>query len=126
MADGGLDLSHQTGLPPGNAFLPSCSPCAGGSLTSAFILTWSRALGEFGATLMLVGVTRFKTEEILPGSIYLSISTGNNPTAMATAMLMLMISGCTLALAQVSGVLWMPGVGHYEGNHYPHLHRETG
>ena len=66
------------------------------------ILTWSRALGEFGATLMLVGVTRFKTET-LPGSIYLSISTGNNPTAMATAMLMLMISGCTLALAQVLG-----------------------
>ena len=54
------------------------------------------------ATLMLVGVTRFKTET-LPGSIYLSISTGNNPTAMATAMLMLMISGCTLALAQVLG-----------------------
>ena len=34
-------------------------------------------MGEFGATLMLVGVTRMKTET-LPGSIYLSISTGNN------------------------------------------------
>ncbi len=45
-------------------------------------------MGEFGATLMLVGVTRMKTET-LPGSIYLSISTGNNETAMATAMIML-------------------------------------
>ena len=48
---------------------------------------------------MLVGVTRFKTET-LPGSIYLSISTGDNPTAMATAMLMLFISGITLFLSQ--------------------------
>ena len=44
---------------------------------------------------MLVGITRFKTET-LPGSIYLSISTGDNQAAMATAMLMLIISGLTL------------------------------
>ena len=47
---------------------------------------------------MLVGITRFKTET-LPGSIYLSISTGDNQAAMATAMLMLIISGLTLFLS---------------------------
>lgn len=67
---------------------------------STFILTWSRALGEFGATLMVVGITRFKTET-LPGSIYLSISTGDNQAAMATAMLMLMISGLALFLSRL-------------------------
>ena len=102
-SDRRLEFIAQTlGASPWKCFLTILLPLCRGSLTSAFILTWSRALGEFGATLMLVGVTRFKTET-LPGSIYLSISTGNNPTAMATAMLMLMISGCTLALAQVLG-----------------------
>lgn len=58
------------------------------SLLSAALVCWSRALGEFGATLMLVGVTRMKTET-LPGNIYLNISTGNNGPAMATAILLL-------------------------------------
>ena len=44
---------------------------------------------------MLVGITRFKTET-LPGSIYLSISTGDNQAAMATAMLMLIIPADSL------------------------------
>lgn len=49
---------------------------------------------------MLVGVTRMKTET-LPGSIYLSISTGNNETAMATAMIMLLLSAATLVVANL-------------------------
>ena len=105
-SDQRLEFIAQTlGASPWKCFLTILLPLCRGSLISAFILTWSRALGEFGATLMLVGVTRFKTET-LPGSIYLSISTGNNPTAMATAMLMLLISGCTLFLAQFMGKSW--------------------
>ena len=66
--------------------LPQCR----NALISTFVLTWARGMGEFGATLMLVGVTRMKTET-LPGSVYLSVSTGNNETAMATAMIMLLL-----------------------------------
>ncbi|MEG1584963.1 MAG: ABC transporter permease, partial [Anaerovorax sp.] len=73
--------------------LPQCKI----SLLMAMILVWSRALGEFGATLMLVGVTRMKTET-LPGSIYLNISTGENGMAMASAMILLFISAVTLVL----------------------------
>ncbi len=72
------------------------------NLVSAFILTWSRAMGEFGATLMFVGITRLKTET-LPGSIYLNISTGNNEAAMSTAVLILIISGTALFLSQLAG-----------------------
>lgn len=95
-------IAETLGASPFRCFLTILLPLCRGSLISTFILTWSRALGEFGATLMLVGVTRFKTET-LPGSIYLSISTGNNSAAMATAMLMLLISGVTLFLAQFLG-----------------------
>lgn len=43
-------------------------PLAKNSVIGAGVLAWSRALGEFGATLMLVGATRMKTET-LPTSI---------------------------------------------------------
>ena len=67
--------------------LPMCRP----ALFSAVLLAWSRGIGEFGATLMLVGVTRLKTET-LPASIYLNISTGDNGMALAAALLLLLLS----------------------------------
>lgn len=75
-------------------------PLCRNALISTFVLTWARGMGEFGATLMLVGVTRMKTET-LPGSIYLSISTGNTQTAMATAIIMLLVSAATLVVANL-------------------------
>ena len=73
---------------------------ANGLEVSTLVLTWSRAMGEFGATLMLVGVTRMKTET-LPGSIYLNISTGDNGMAMAAATIMLLIACSTLILTNL-------------------------
>ena len=66
-------------------------PLSRNSIISMIILTWSRAIGEFGATLMLVGITRMKTET-LPGSIYMSISCGDTGMAMASATIMLVIA----------------------------------
>lgn len=83
-----------------NVFRTIILPLCRNSIISTFVLTWARGMGEFGATLMLVGVTRMKTET-LPGSIYLSISTGNTDTAMATAIIMLMVSALTLAISNV-------------------------
>ncbi len=79
--------------------LPLCGP----SILTMIILVWSRALGEFGATLMLVGVTRMKTET-LPASIYLNISTGDNGMAMACAIILLMIAALSLAVTSLLGV----------------------
>ncbi|WP_418765784.1 ABC transporter permease [Mailhella sp.] len=79
-------------------FLTITLPLCRNSILMAAILTWSRAIGEFGATLMLVGVTRMKTET-LPASIYLNISTGDNGMAMASAILLLAISGTALLLS---------------------------
>lgn len=84
------------------SFITITVPLCRSSLITTFILTWSRALGEFGATLMLVGITRMKTET-LPGCVYLNISTGNNGMAMATAVIILIISGITLTLSNLLG-----------------------
>ena len=64
-------------------------------MIGAGVLAWSRALGEFGATLMLVGATRMKTET-LPTSIYLNMATGDTGPAMACAMILLFISAVSL------------------------------
>ena len=93
-------VAKTLGATPGDVFRTIILPQCRNALISTFVLTWARGMGEFGATLMLVGVTRMKTET-LPGSIYLSISTGNNETAMATAMIMLLLSAATLVVANL-------------------------
>ena len=93
-------VAQTLGAMPGDVFRTIIVPLSRNSIISTFVLTWARGMGEFGATLMLVGVTRMKTET-LPGSIYLSISTGNTETAMATAMIMLIVSALTLVVASV-------------------------
>lgn len=72
-------------------------PLSRNAIIGMIVLTWSRAIGEFGATLMLVGITRMKTET-LPGSIYLSISTGDTGMAMASATIMLAIAVVSLVI----------------------------
>ena len=74
--------------------LPLCK----NTLISSFILIWSRALGEFGATLMLVGVTRMKTET-LPGNIYLNVSTNQIDKALASAFLLLILAALSLFIS---------------------------
>ena len=102
-ADTRLEFIAETlGASKFKSFMTILIPGCKASLVSTFILTWSRAMGEFGATLMLVGITRMKTET-LPGSIYLNISTGNNEAALATAVLILIISGTALFLSQIVG-----------------------
>lgn len=93
-------VAQTLGAMPWDVFRTIIVPMCRNQIISAFVLTWARGMGEFGATLMLVGVTRMKTET-LPGSIYLSISTGNTETAMATAMVMLLVSAFTLVVANV-------------------------
>ena len=76
-------------------FMTIVLPLSRNAVISAVILVWSRALGEFGATLMLVGATRMKTET-LPTSIYLNMATGDMSAAMASAIIILFISFISL------------------------------
>ena len=82
------------------AFRTIVLPICRNAIISTFVLTWARGMGEFGATLMLVGVTRMRTET-LSGNVYLAISSGNTDMAMATAMIMLIVSAVTLVIANV-------------------------
>ena len=86
------------GATPFQRFYTILLPLCKNALVSAFILIWSRALGEFGATRMLVGVTRMKTET-LPGNIYLNVSTNNLEGALASAFLLLLLAAAALLIS---------------------------
>jgi molybdate transport system permease protein len=92
------ELAAQTlGLSPFRVFFLITLPLAQQGIFSGIILAWARALGEFGATLMVAGATRFKTAT-LPISVYLNISSGELDLALACAWLLL-ITGFILLLA---------------------------
>lgn len=67
-------------------------------ILSGISLSWARAIGEFGITMMLAGVTRFKTET-LTSSIYLNISSGEIDKAVTVAFILL-----TIAIAILSTI----------------------
>ncbi len=69
-------------------------------IISATVMTWSRALGEFGAVAMLAGSTRMKTE-IIPTSIYLNMSTGDVDLAVGIAVILIIISLTCMTVFEV-------------------------
>jgi molybdate transport system permease protein len=77
--------------------LPMCQS----SLVAGVSLGFGRAIGEFGATMMLAGMTQYKTET-LPAAIYLNIATGDMNQAIAAAVILLIVSGGSLLVIQLS------------------------
>ncbi len=98
----GLDIGYRLtaynlGLSPFKTLLKVELPLCKKALICGGILAWSRAIGEFGATLMLAGATRFKTET-LPMAVYLNIASGDFDIAIAAALWLLFIAGLLLFL----------------------------
>jgi molybdate transport system permease protein len=71
-------------------------PMARPAIIAATILAFARALGEFGATLMLAGNIPGKTATI-PVAIYFNIQNGHNDQAMILVAIVLVISFASLA-----------------------------
>ncbi len=71
-------------------------PMAWPAVVAATILAFARALGEFGATLMLAGNIPGKTATI-PVAIYFNIQAGHNDRAMVLVLIVLVISFASLA-----------------------------
>jgi molybdate transport system permease protein len=77
------------------AFFRVTVPLARNGLIAAAIMTWSRAIGEFGATITLAGAMKGKTDT-LPVAIFLSLSTANIEKAIA--LILVLVSTATSAL----------------------------
>lgn len=68
-------------------------PLAAPGIATGFLLSFARALGEFGATVTFAGNVKGKTETI-PLSIDLAISGGNTSAALGAALMLISLYLC--------------------------------
>lgn len=85
------NIGRTLGFSPGKVFMKVTLPLAKNGIISGLIMTWTRTIGEFGATAMLAGITRMKTET-LSVAIFLNMSMGDLKFAISTAIVMLLIA----------------------------------
>ncbi len=89
----GIDPRYETvartlGYSPFGAFRVGSLPLAWSGVVASAVITWARAIGEFGPILILCGATRMRTE-VLPTSIYLEVSVGHLHAALSIALMMI-------------------------------------
>ncbi|MBI2859969.1 MAG: ABC transporter permease subunit [Chloroflexi bacterium] len=84
-------VGRTLGYSKAEVFFKVTIPLARNGLIASAILTWARAIGEFGATVTLAGATPLKTET-LPAAIALSLSTANIEKAIAVVLILIIIA----------------------------------
>jgi len=96
-------VARTLGCSPFQAFCRVTLPLIRNQILAGLILTWGKALGEFGAVLMLAGATRFRTET-LPIAIFLNMSTGDMEALMVSATILILIAFITLGAFERLGI----------------------
>ncbi|MTH45142.1 ABC transporter permease [Intestinirhabdus alba] len=90
-----INTAWNLGLTPLRTLFLVEIPLCRHALLGGCVLALARALGEFGATLMLAGAIRLKTET-LPVAVYLNIASGDFSLAIGCALLLIMLAGSLL------------------------------
>jgi molybdate transport system permease protein len=73
-------------------------PLAGRGLLAGGVLSFSRALGEFGATVMLAGNIPGRTQT-MPLAIYEAVASGEDDRARTLALLLTLVSVIVVIVA---------------------------
>lgn len=94
------DAARIDGASECKIFLFISIPLASKSLISGSILSFSRALGEFGATLMFAGNIPGETQT-LPTAIYIAIDSGNMTMAWLWVIAIVALSFLMLLIVRV-------------------------
>jgi molybdate transport system permease protein len=76
-------------------------PLAAPSLVSGLLMTWARALGEFGATIMFAGNFQGRTQT-MPLAIYIGLES-NLDSALALSLILIVVSFGILAAVRLFG-----------------------
>lgn len=95
-------VARTLGCSRAKSFFKVTLPLAKNGLTASIVITWARALGAFGAVLMIAGATRMKTET-LPVSLYLTLSCGEIDVALSVATILIIISILSLVIFEFLG-----------------------
>ena len=93
-----IEAAHVEGANTWQLFYSVMVPISGRVLVSGVILTWTRALGEFGATILFAGNLEGVTQT-MPMAIYLGFER-NLGVALALAVVLIAISTALLALSK--------------------------
>jgi molybdate transport system permease protein len=95
-------VARTLGCSSWQAFYKITLPIAKNGIITGLVISWSRAIGEFGCALMVAGATRMVTET-LPVALYLNMSIGNLEMAMASATCLIMISILSYFILEMVG-----------------------
>ncbi|MFP4497174.1 MAG: ABC transporter permease [Vulcanimicrobiota bacterium] len=95
-------VARTLGCSPSKAFWKVTLPLAKDGIIAGIVVTWARAIAEFGPILFFCGATRMKTD-VMPVAIFLNISIGHIEMAVAICILMMITSGFTLILFKKLG-----------------------
>lgn len=103
-----LDASRTLGASEARTFRAVAIPTAGPGLISGLALSWGRALGEFGATLMFAGSFRGITQTA-PLAIYAQFSTDFTGALALSAVLVAVSAALLLSVKLLSASAWLGG-----------------
>lgn len=91
------------GLSDARVFCFIVLPMARNGILAGAVLAWARTLGEFGATLMVAGASRMRTET-LPIAVYLNLTSGEIELAVTCAWLLISLGVILLMALKWLGV----------------------
>lgn len=92
-----MAAARTLGMREGRIFFRIMLPAAWQGVAAATMLSFARALGEFGATMMLAGNIPGKTQT-MPIAIYTAMQSGDRKTAYVWVGIVMGISFCTILL----------------------------
>ncbi len=92
------DASRILGVRPLQRLIQIDIPIARASIAAAAVLAFARALGEFGATLMLAGNIPGRTQT-MPTAIYTATESGDLPLALTLSAVLIALSTTVVLIA---------------------------
>ncbi len=96
-----IGVARTLGYRPLEVLFRVVLPASSRGVAAAAILGFARALGEFGASVMVAGATRLKTETI-PIAIYLAMESGE--LGLAAAMTIVSLVAAALVMTVMEGM----------------------
>ncbi len=90
-----MDAARTLGASEFYTFKKVSLPLAQSGIASGVVMTWTRALGEFGATAMVAGCIPYRTETMTVG-IYMHAMSGDISASIALSLILMSIAFTTL------------------------------
>ncbi|MCX8118225.1 MAG: ABC transporter permease [Desulfobacterota bacterium] len=98
-------VARSLGSSPWEAFYRITLPLSFRGLLAATILSWAKAVGEFGATVTVAGAMPLKTET-MPIAIYTALATANTEKTILLILILVSLGLLALFAVRLTGKLY--------------------